>query len=117
MVNMVSFDIAKAFDSVNHWFLLAKLKPSVSKERCLTGYHRTFTVGHPRFSGVLSDKAPCLSCVPKGSAIGPLPFLPHMNTLPATLGDSTVLLADDVKKVFPSSQSSHFLSTLSSAWT
>ncbi len=39
-----------------------------------------------------------------------------INELPATLGDSAFLFADDVKMVFPRSQSSRLLTSLSSAW-
>ncbi len=46
----------------------------------------------------------------------PLLFLLYINDLPATLGDSALLFADDVKILFPRSQSSRLLSSLFSAW-
>ncbi len=39
-------------------------------------------------------------------------FLLYINDLPTALGDSAFLFADDVKMVFPRSQSSHLLSSL-----
>ncbi len=47
-----------------------------------------------------------------------LMYYPHVpiNDLPAALGDSVFLFAEDVKMVFPRSQSTHLLFSLSSAW-
>ncbi len=64
---------------------------------------------------VLSEEAPCISGVPQGSVIGPLLFQLYINDVPAALRDSAFLFADDVKIVFPRSQSSRLLSSLSSA--
>ncbi len=117
-VDLVSIDLANAFDSVNHWFLIAKLKSS-----CIDGAvpnwiksylsNRSYQV---HIDGVLSEKAPCLSGVPQGSVIVPSLFLLCLSGLPAAPGNSAFLFAADVKMVFPRTQSSRLLSSLSSAW-
>ncbi len=76
-VDLVYLDFAKAFDSVNLRFLLAKLKSSGIDEAVLNWIksclsNRSYQV---QIDGVLSEEAPCHSGVPQGSVIGPLPFL------------------------------------------
>ncbi len=53
---------------------------------------------------------------PYFSVIGPFLVLLYTNDLPAALGDSAFLFADDVKMVFPRTQSSRLLLSLFSAW-
>ncbi len=69
-----------------------------------------------QIDGVISEEAPCLSDVPIGSVIGPLLFLLYVNDLPVAPGDSPFLFVDDVKMVYPRSQSSRLLTSRSSAW-
>ncbi len=69
-----------------------------------------------QIDGVRSEEAFYLSGVPQDSAIGLLLFLLYINDLPAALVDSAFLFADDVKMVFPRSQSIRLLSSLSSTW-
>ncbi len=75
-VDLVYLDFAKAFDSVKHRFLLAKLKSSgidgfVLNWIKFTLSNRFYQV---QIDGVLSEEVPCFSGVPKGPVIGPLPF-------------------------------------------
>ncbi len=98
-------DFAKAFNSVNHRFLLAKLKASGidgAVPNWIKSYlsNRSYQV---QIDGIVSEEAPCHSGVPQGSVIGPLLFLLYINDLPAALGDSAFLFADDVKMVYPRS--------------
>ncbi len=117
-MDLVYLDFAKAFDSVNHRFLLDKLKLS-GIDGAVLNWIKSYLSNlsyQVQIDGVLSEEASCLSGVPLGSVIGPLLFL-YINDLPTALGDSAFLFADDVKMVFPRSQSSNLLSSLSSAWT
>ncbi len=76
-VDLVYLDFAKAVDSVNHRFLLAKRKSSGIDGAVLNWIksylsNRSYQV---QIDGVLSEEAPCLSGVPQGSVIGLLLFL------------------------------------------
>ncbi len=102
-MDLVYLDFAKAFDSVNHRFLLAKLKASGIDGAVLNWIKsylsdRSYQV---QIDGILSLEAPCLSGVHQGSIIGPLLFLLYKNVLPAALGKSAFLFADNVKMVYP----------------
>ncbi len=68
-----------------------------------------------QIDGFLSEGAPRLNDGPHGSVLGPLLFLLYRNNLPAALGGSAFLFADDSKMVFPRSQSSRLLSSISPA--
>ncbi len=112
-MDLVYLDFAKAFDSFSHRFRIAKLKSSGIDEIRLNWIKsylsdRSYQV---QIDGVLSKEAPCLSGIPQRSAISPPLFRL------AVLGDSAFLFADDVKILFPQSQLSHLLSSLSFAWT
>ncbi len=99
MVDLVYLDFANAFDSVSHRFLLAKLKSSGIDGAVLnwiTSYLSNQSY-QAQIDGVLSEETPCLSDVPQVSVIGPLLFLLWIKDLPAALGDSAFLFADDVK--------------------
>ncbi len=102
-------------DSVNHRFLLAKLKSSGIDGAVLNWIkpypsNRSYQV---QIDGVIFEESPCLSGLPEGSVIGPLLFRLYINDLPTALGDSAFLFADDVKMVFPRSQFSRLLFPLS----
>ncbi len=104
-MDLVYLDFAKAFDSVNRRLLLAKLKSSCvggAVQNWIKLYLSTRSY-QVQIDGVLSREAACLSGVPQGSVVGPLLFLLYINDLPAALGYSAFLFADDVKMVFPQS--------------
>ncbi len=101
-VDLVYLYFAKAFDSVNHRFLIAKLKASRNDGAVLNWIksymsNRSYQV---QIDGILSEEATCHSGFPQGSVIGPLLFLLYMNDLPAAIGDSALIFADDVKMVY-----------------
>ncbi len=76
-VDLVYLNFAKAFDSVNHGFLLTKLKSSGINGRVLNciKYYLSGQSYQVQIDGILSEEAHCLSDVPQGSVIGPLLFL------------------------------------------
>ncbi len=75
-VDLVYFDFAEAFDSVNHRFLLAKLRSygidgAVLNKIKFYLSNRSYQV---QIDGFFSKEVPCLSGDPQGSVIGPLLF-------------------------------------------
>ncbi len=89
-VEEVYFDFPKTFDSVNHRFLLAKMKYS-GKDGAVLNWMKFYLSNRSqqaRIDGVLSEEAPCLSGVPRSSVIGQLLFQSYINDPPNAPGDS-----------------------------
>ena len=100
-VEVCYLDFQKAFDSVNHRLLSAKLEafglpPGLLTwiNRCLMD--RRFVV---RVDNSESDQGQVLSGVPQGSVLGPLLFLLYINDLSTDLENPCYKFADDVKMV------------------
>ncbi|CAB4007162.1 Hypothetical predicted protein [Paramuricea clavata] len=107
---LILIDLSKAFDSVNHTFLLTKLSnvgasPSVVKwfESYLTG--RTQSV---RIGSTVSTPLPVFYGVPQGAILSPLLFSIYTNNLPSSVhhsklesyvDDSKILLSFTVANV------------------
>lgn len=92
-------DFQKAFDSVNHRFLIHKLKSyGIAPGLCawIQAFliQRTFQV---KVRDALSQVASPTSGVPQGTVLGPLLFLVYINDLTVDLRNSCLLFADDVK--------------------
>ncbi len=118
-VDFVSPDFAKAFDSVNNWFLLLNVKSNGIDGKAPIWKNFYTSGGSYQFQidGAIFDEAASRSNTFQCSVTSTPRFLLYLNDMPAALGDSAFLLPDDMKLVLPGSQSSRLLSSLSTAWT
>ncbi len=99
--DVVFLDFAKAFDSVNHRFLLAKLESFGLCDK-VGRWIRSYLTGRTyreQVADVLSQETRIKGGAPQGSVIGPLLFLLFVNDLPSVINVTTLLFTDDVKMV------------------
>ena len=94
----IFIDFHKAFDTVNHNILLAKL-PGFGFNTHLTNWFRSYLSGRVQCTianSTTSDWLPVTHGVPQGSILGPLMFLLYINDLSNTVSTSkSILFADD----------------------
>ena len=98
-VDAIYLDCKKAFDTVPHKRLLAKLEVYGISGFFLR-WIKCFLSDRSQkvcIKGVLSDSLPVLSGVPQGSVIGPLLFLIYINDLLDGISSRGKLFADDSK--------------------
>lgn len=100
--DVIYFDFAKAFDSVNHDIILHKLKHKFEIDGLLLNFIRVYL--KDRIQSVVignhkSSSLNVLSGVPQGSIIGPSLFILFLNDITDGLSDETniFMYADDTK--------------------
>ena len=98
----IYLDLQKAFDTVDHSILLAKLYNYGIRGFKDYLYHRQQFVS---IKGINSDTASVLYDVPQGSVLGPLLFLIYVNDIYSCIDDATVKLFADDTNLFVSGQS------------
>ena len=96
-VDMVFLDFSKAFDTVPHKRLLAKLE-SYGISNQVVSWVRSFLSNwtqHVVVDGIRSSSANDFSGVPQGSVLGPLLFLLYINDMSGVVRSNIRLFADD----------------------
>ena len=100
--DVIYFDFAKAFDSVNHDLILEKLKSVYSINGLLLSFIANYLKNRNQsvvIGGYLSGQLPVLSGVPQGSILGPTLFVMFLNDIVTVISPDTKILmyADDTK--------------------
>ena len=100
--DIIYFDFAKAFDTVNHDLLLLKLKKNYHIEGRLLKFITNYLKDRRQrvtLDNAFSDYKPVKSGVPQGSILGPLLFVLFINDISAVISSGTniCLFADDTK--------------------
>lgn len=99
---MIYIDFSKAFDSIDHWFLLYALgrlgvgNPLLSWNRSYLRERRQFL----SYFGKSSDLFQASSGVPQCSYLGPLLFYLFINTMFSAVSPCRLFIFDDVFKIF-----------------
>ena len=101
-VDVVYFDFAKAFDSVNHDLILQKLKHNFGVDGLLLQFLRDYLQDRKQqvvINGSISNPLRVHSGVPQGSILGPLLFILFIDDICETVSEGTelALYADDTK--------------------
>lgn len=104
------FDLAKAFDSLNHKVLLEKLECVGIRgniNRWFKSYLESRSV-RVKIDGTFSDEFSVCLGVPQGSVLGPLAFLLFINDLPDHITEGQVFMyADDTTILVTAADAEH----------
>ena len=114
-VDVLYLDFCKAFDTVPHFRLLAKLESYGIRGRTLE-IIRDFLEGRTMrvvVGGKTSEPQYVTSGVPQGSVLGPLLFVLFVNDLPDNLHNYVSLFADDLKIIGNANSEGEFHDDLS----
>ena len=100
--DVIYFDFAKAFDSVNHDLILKKLKSFFAIDGVLLQFISEYLKNRRQsvlVNGCTSSELPVLSGVPQGSILGPTLFVLFLNDISQGLdsGTNITMYADDTK--------------------
>ena len=99
-MNMVYFDVSKAFDKVDHDILLHKLKAlGITGNLEMWFYNFLTNQSHfVRLPGGISDDSPVLSGVPQGTVLGSLRFFIMIADINKDISESNLIsFADDTR--------------------
>ena len=102
LMDIIYFDFAKAFDTVNHDIILQKLKDDFKIDGLMLKFIKEYLEGRQQrvmVNGVLSDLCTVKSGVPQGSILGPLLFVLFIDNMQNCVSSGTkiALYADDTK--------------------
>ena len=102
LTGMITIDLQKAFDTIDHEILLSKMPLLGVSNNTLEWFcsylsNRTFYVS---LNSYLSSAGKIICGVPQGSILGPLLFLLYINDIPQAVETDLFLYADDTGLVF-----------------
>ena len=110
-VGAVFFDLSKAFDSVPHGPLLAKIE-EIGVSPFLIRWIQSYLSSRSQsvvLDGAESDPLPVISGVPQGSILGPLLFLTYIDKVTNLIRSSNIILyADDIALYLPIKEQSDY---------